>query len=124
MKVKITVDLDDQFLGDVMTTALEGGVNYWSACSEVERLEDLTIVSCLIHQLNDDEDGYEEEGLYLTLKEIGLGIQRLMSGDVGVNSTLLGYISQAVAEKYAGHIDSDAADVIVQAGLLNEIRYG
>jgi len=124
MKVKIDVELDDQFLGDIMTTALEGGIGYWSACSKVKRLEDLTIVSCLIHEITDDESDYEEKGVPLTLKDIGRGLQLLLSGYVGVNSTVLGYISRGVAEQDAGHIDADAADAIVQAALLGDIKYG
>lgn len=125
MKIKIEVELDEDFLAGVMTTALEGGIGYWSKCSHVKRREDLWITSCRIYEFDDDEDVPEgAEGVPLTLKHIGLGIERLVSGEVGVNSTLRGYISQGVAEKDAGHIDADAADVIVQAGLLGEIRYG
>lgn len=38
----------DQFLGDVLTTALEGGIGYWSRAYEINRTPDLTVYSITI----------------------------------------------------------------------------
>lgn len=49
-KLHVEVELDDEFLKDVLITALEGGIGYWSACSEYKPDAGYAV----IHELNDD----------------------------------------------------------------------
>lgn len=88
----------------------------------------------------DDPDGEVDAGEVLDcttlidLDTIALGIERIVSGQVPVSDTMLGYITADLADvqstdedtrRFAGgNIDADAADLIVQAGLMGEVVYG
>lgn len=124
-----------EFLGDIITTAVEGGTGYWAQVSQYQYALDGRIRACVgervgdepravLHQLAEDESGYVEAGQIVTLDVIARGLSLLASGEVGVRSDLKALIGQASHENDAGMIDADAADVIVQAGLLGEIVYG
>ena len=132
-------DARTEFLGDIIVTAVEGGTGYWAQVSQYQYDETLLdpkgvrvivgerqgdATQATLHELNDDESGYRDEGLELTLDAVARGIGRIKSGEIGVNSRLRKEILIGDRENDAGNIDADGADVIVQAGLLGEIRYG
>lgn len=131
-----------QFLGDIITTAAEGGTGYWAQVSQYQWIDDLGIsrepgtimVVCgerqgdepraTLHELNDDESGYKEEGLDLTLDAVERGIGLILDGKVGVATRYINRIAGASARNDAGDIDAEDADVIAQAALLGDIVYG
>lgn len=124
-----------QFLGDIISCAVEGGTGYWAQVSQYQYEIDGRICvnvgkrqgdkpQAILHRLKDDESGYEDDGLLVTLDTIQLGIDRITDGAVGVRSSLRNDITFADAENDAGEIDAGAADVIVQAGLLGEVKFG
>jgi hypothetical protein len=141
-----------EFLGDIIVTAVEGGTGYWAQVSQYQYVDTIGRHSWVdgelvntppedpvsvvvgrregdetrarLHEMNDAEDGYREEGLDLDLDAVARGIGRITRGEVGINSRLRNEITMASRENDAGYIDADGADVIVQAGLLGEIRYG
>ena len=132
-----SVELNDQFLADVLTTAVEGGITYWARADRVIRagsdfrrdLDDLSVVEVVA--VEDAETG--ELFGDVTLPVVARGFQALLSGDVQVGGEILGYLHAAVkeirrggegAQFAAGEIDASAADCIIQAGLLGEIIYG
>lgn len=114
-----------------MGTALEGGIGYWCK-ADIEHgsddpLNDFYYKSFGAYDTEEfDED--DEDASYLgnvNYETIALGIERILTGKVKVSSQIVGWILEdVVAGGEAGSIDADAADCIVQAGLLNEIRYG
>jgi hypothetical protein len=55
---------------------------------------------------------------------IRAGIQRILLGEVPVNSKALGCIAAAIAQDDVCLIDGEDVDLIVQAGLYNDIAYG
>jgi hypothetical protein len=112
-----------RFLSDIVVGAVEGGTGYW-ACVSRYRNSDETDTRAVLHELNDDCDGYVETGVELNVDVVATGIGRIVRGDVGVRSDLRTTITQASRENDAGDIDAEGADVIAQAGLLGEIRYG
>lgn len=138
-QVNITFDLTDQFLSDCLTTATESGtaaVWYWAYGEEVIRAKagdgsglDALSVTCLKGLSDDTGSDNDEEGNPkvfgdVTLDTVALGIQRILSGEVGISPHLVAYLVSAVKEQDAGDVDADVADCIVQAGLLGELVYG
>jgi len=127
----------EAFLQDVITTAVEGGIGYWSQCSHYQWVHwddgrvmvtvgqrgDRTDCYAVVHEVNDDESGYKEEALEINVEVIARGLRLLLDKQL-VNSRMRNSIGQADRENDAGYIDSDDADAIVQAGLLGEVRYG
>lgn len=129
----------EQFLADIISTAVEGGIGYWSQCSHYQWVDysnsgnlfgpvgekDPSKGTCAtVHVLNADESGYVEEGLEITVETVARGLGLIKSPEFGVNSRMRGEILVADVENDAGMIDSDDADVIVQAGLFGEVIYG
>lgn len=123
-----------EFLHGVFTTALEGGVGYWSQASTYRwsvnsdgKTEDLDGFIAVVHELNDDESGYKKQGLTVNRAVIQKGIRRILdrAEKCGVRDDI--YANIAAADRSngdAGDIDSEVADCIVQAGLFGEIIYG
>jgi hypothetical protein len=125
----------EQFLADVITTAVEGGVGYWSQCSQYQ-WTDPSMESGRLRvvvgegrpdegtraTIEDMEDDNREH--HITPSVIQNGIGKIKSGKVGVNKQIRTWIAEGDAENDAGMIDADCADVIVQAGLFGEVRYG
>lgn len=116
---------------DLFVTALEGGIGYWSECSEYrwsldDGKEDLSGFRAVIENMVEEElpaavidRDVMVKGLSLAYKaaERYPGVYAL--DDVGLawdtgNATLLGAID----------FDADTADAVVQLGLFGEVRYG
>jgi hypothetical protein len=129
VRLTIEVDLPDAFLVDVLTTAVEGGINYWvEECGEIIHTNDLGVL-VVKKVLAEGESRVFDIDLTTVMK----GIDRILSGSVQVRADLLGQVTRAVialaqggidARFAAGEIDADGADVIVQAGAFAEIVYG
>ena len=107
-----------QFLEDVMTTAIEGGINYWAQVSKVDAPKGYVWI-------REREDSGEPLGrMPFSVLDIELGITRVGMSDFQVGKDIRGWILTGSAENDAGDIDVDAADVIVQAAIFEEIVYG
>lgn len=125
-----------EFLEGVVTTAVEGGTGYWAQVSQYQYVgSDGEVVvytgeqvgegtRAVLHELKADESGYEAEGLTLDADAVAKGIGKITRGEVGVRADLKALIAQASRESDAGDIDAEGADVIAQAALLGEVRYG
>jgi hypothetical protein len=134
-----------EFLRDVFTTAIEGGVNLWAAVLdyspdehtatlvEMEGPAEAVMASTYVTTRERDRHVAElvEQGkipaevvhkVDLTTIIEGMGVLR--KPDVRINSRLLEEILSAANDLDAGEIDSIGADVIVQLGLYGEIRWG
>jgi len=124
-----------EFLGDIITTAVEGGTNYWAQVSQYQYVHDGNVhvytgmrvgdeTRAVLHQLNEDESDYLTEGMVLTLDAVKKGIDRIVSGEVGVSDRIVDAVKRAASELDAGEIDSSDADVIAQVALLGDVVYG
>lgn len=127
-----------EFLGDVITSAVEGGTGYWAQVSQYQYTIDGSVCVCvgkrdgrepraILHELkeNDPDPGtYEEAGHVVTPDVVWLGIKRVISDECKTRADLRETIRDAARELDAGMIDAEAADVIVQAALFGEVRYG
>lgn len=131
-----------EFLADIITTALEGGVGYWSQASEYRwfspTLSGGTATPgpngtanayATLHE-TDTDDGELGEALTVDVdviaKAFGL-IALSASGKLEIPSLSHDYarrLMSAYREIEAGDIDAGDADNIVQVGLFGEVRYG
>jgi hypothetical protein len=114
-------DARTEFLGDIITGAVEGGIGYWSAVSRY-RWEDC-VTHATVHVVKDDESGYEHEGLTLDIDAVERGLKLIREGGCGLNTRLRNRLLVADRGNDAGQLDAFDCDVIVQAGLLGEIVY-
>lgn len=109
-----------QFLDDVVTTALEGGIGYWSVCSAYE-WDGVPARA----QIQEFDEGTEEYGPLLEVDRtlIRKGIKEILAGG-HVNPTILSYVQDADKHNDSGDVDADVADCIVQVGLFGKLIYG
>ena len=125
-----------KFLSDVIITALEGGVGYWSQASEYrhgcvfeayeEREDKRQPAYAVIHELNDDESGYKTEGLRVDNAVVAKAFKRIMGKDE-IPHCDLDWRKRMVAAywaKDACDLDAGDADAIVQIAVLGEVVYG
>lgn len=117
----ITKSSREQFLDDVVTTALEGGIGYWSVCSAYEW--DGVPARAQIQEM--DYDG-EPDGPLMEVDRalIRKGIKEILAGESNVNATTVAYVQEANKYNDAGDVDADVADAIVQVGLFGNLVYG
>lgn len=120
------LSLSPQALFNVFVTALEGGINYWSECSEYRpwkedgKTENLDRFYAIIKDLED-----EKQPIYLiNAKIIKRGMRRLLEG-----TCTYGGQEYPNARKLWGRVmsedyDAGDADNVVQAGLFGDIVYG
>ena len=126
----------EQFLADIITTAVEGGTGYWASVSQY-RWDGLPArdVFAVLHEEGDDFSDELAPPLRLDINAVAKGIGKITRGEVEVgefgseyNRPLGDYarklIAEASRENDAGNIDSDMADIIAQVALLGIVRYG
>ena len=113
MKVTIPAvetNLDEQFVKDIMVTAVEGGINYWACLTSVERDADLNVLSIEGHDAEDEETEFKAD-----LSTILLGLQMCVTE---------GRYVDAIRNSDASELDADDADLILQMGVFGEVVYG
>lgn len=106
--VDLRVQITTQLLWDLMTTAVEGGVNYWGSVRDTARDDDLNVLKFSI------VDREDEEGKAYTVDAVKMlhGLQALLID--------YPWRSRIVDEDY----DAEDADCVVQMALFGELRYG
>lgn len=106
----------EQFLSDVLVTAVEGGINYWAYVEEYDPNTSVHLVDTL-----DDE----AECLYFVrLPDIASAIINICNGFKDISEDRKEIVIKANASNEAGDIDADIADAIVQIAVFGEITYG
>lgn len=116
----------EQFLKDVLITAVEGGINYWAAVSEYEPEKGTVTVWEDV-----DDDGTFGKAHLVTIDTIAHGIQVLTTGENAGKAFCMGsaeYWKQFLLANRTnsedGDYDADIADNVLQAGLFDSIVYG
>lgn len=136
-----------QFLADVLTTAVEGGIGYWARIMESKRAEDGSWLEITVVEY---EDAYDDEALGLrpgdcyesldnlwdtgrealakhthvvTLDKVAHALNEVISGDY-VHKEMTARIFLANRSNDAGEIDAYDADAVVQVAALGEVVYG
>lgn len=140
--------LNDEIVADVLTTAVEGGTNYWAAVSEIERTEDLSVTSVRYHETADgypggepgnlkDDEGrevfgdawngyYLSEGVVVTVEDIKRAIRKVAAndGERAWGRTFVNECRALIFDPDEADYDADTADLLVQIALFDEVRYG
>lgn len=136
------IGLSQQFLSDLLTTAIEGGSNYWLAADKVLRagkdthtgldnLSPLQVLGVRDAETGEafDRDNYAPGWVpavshpHVTLDTITKGIEQLFKGPPLVS--IAGDVYRAILTNGAeGGYDAGDADVILQLGLFGQVVYG
>ena len=108
------------FLASVLVTAIEGGINYWA---NVRKYKVASVDGNLTYAYAEVRDIGERDYSPVTLDTIALGIARIRNGEPSIAPGFLDEVREADEENDASNMDSEAADIILQVGLFNELVY-
>ena len=122
--ITLTFEVPEALCRDIIITACEGGIGYWSVLKEYDgpAIEDGKEGALPLY-IKDDED---RQGGWLRLGEaqIVLGIERILKDyPLGVTAKNIA-IALADPEYGSAELDAEDADSIIQCGVLGEIVYG
>ena len=144
-----TYELSDDFLSQVLETAVEGGCSYWADVSVEEeddgdadprergrKPRDFDLTDYIEDEDDADDDDAPlyraasflvskdpTQGGTLDLEGIADAIERIAGNEVDVPPALREIIVAAVRDADPDEIDAEAADCIVQVGLFDEIVF-
>jgi len=111
-----------QFLSDVFTIALEGGIDYWAVVVEYHHSEDLDFYAIISDCCEGDEtfpDSRIDKNIIIK------GINEIINNkNLKISETIRVRIKEANRSNNAGLIDAGDADCIVQVGLFGELVFG
>jgi hypothetical protein len=110
----------EQMLSDTITTAIEGGIGYWSATLSYDWSEDGSEPTTATIENEDDRGVF-----HLNIHGIAAAMYRIAHDrDLNVNGNTLGAVSHALLRPLEADLDADDADIIVQVLLFGQIVYG
>jgi hypothetical protein len=105
----VQIAVSDEFLGDLLTTAVEGGINYWAGVESLDRDDDLRVTWIRLRDLVDDRPC----GV-VTRSHMFDGLQRFCDA----------YRGDVPAKLDDGDFDAEDCDVMLQLGVFGEVVYG
>lgn len=119
--INLKIEVTDEDIDDIMTTALEGGITYWCNKAEVEgkylgeyASEQIARGGTLKLYPADEDKTYT-----LTLEKLLKGIEQAIEEEY-----FLSYEWWGVSGIDTMNVDADVADVIIQLALFGTIVYG
>lgn len=116
--VTLSFHLKTEFLRDILTIAVEGGINYWATMKSIIRDDDGYVVKCEV------TTDVQDATTIIDLETVAMGVKDIMYEYVKVNKVNRNYLRSAVLDGDASMIDAEVADCIVQAGAFRKIIYG
>lgn len=111
--MNISVPVPEQILKDLLTTAVEGGSGYWASFDDINRDDDLNVLSVTI--VDDDSGKRHVVGCGL----LTLGLERLAAQPTPFPAAFEHLVN---ALKEEG--DAETADVVLQMTVFGELVYG
>ena len=129
-QITITLDVPNSLLWGIFVTALEGGIGYWSVCNEYrighpdKPGEDHEGFHADIVETETHIEGDEEEEVRIDREVVLRGLTRIVRRSVRISPRITQDVILSIQQGHSGHIDSEAADCIIQAGRFDEIVYG
>lgn len=104
---------NDEFITDIIDMA-GYGIGYWASKAELD-------VEAGTYTVTEGDDFGDHETAVLSRQDISHAASRVINARPGdpfkANDAITGYVRDR-------DIDSDAADVVIQVAMFNEIRYG
>lgn len=122
-RINVTMEIPEDALQDILVTACEGGIGYWSQLESYDPKQ----TSFVLREMDEDESGWNGPKHTLNHDVVAAGLERILSGTVSVSPDVKTSIMNELTEAAKGHGfagDICDCDCIVQAGLFNEIIYG
>lgn len=125
---RVGLEFTAEFLSDVLTTAIAGGMSHWAEVYETEKGRDKYGAELYTSvRLSAKEDTSTVHTV--TLETVAVGLMRVLDGnmvpivgqDARVNRRTT--IAEHIIDADAGMIDAGEADTIVQLGLFGEEVY-
>lgn len=130
-----------RFLTDVLTTAVEGGIGYWSTVSEYHWYDPSLDQGTALHNagepnayvtVHEHDDSELDPGVVQTIgvEEIAEALRKIGNGEVQhlhpdiANIIRVNNLTNGEHDGKVEDIDASLADVIVQVAVLGEVRYG
>jgi hypothetical protein len=110
----------EQFLSDILTTAVEGGIGYWAEVCDIVSDD---VQNVLSFKVRDFEASPSEPWKEVTLQGIEEAITLVKEEKVKIGKFTRNDILFADCDQDAGMIDAEAADVLVQIAAFGEIIY-
>ena len=109
----------DQVILDVMTTAREGGCDYWADYVATERNAEGDVISMIVR---DSEDADAPDAI-ITPAKVEEAMVKLSLGEVLIRADLRQQVITALTDPESADIDADAADCIIQVAAYGEIVF-
>lgn len=116
----------EQFLDDIITTAVEGGIGYWSQVSQY-RWGDEKETTVRVHELDSAGNVENKVGVPITRNKIEEAIKKIADMNTSIeylHPRVRGEIFIASCDNDAGDIDATLADIIVQVAMFGKVVYG
>lgn len=123
-KFTIEHEVSDEFLADILITAVEGGINYWAQVESYTHSRGPEYTRAMLTPADGEAGGWPAKHVVLDTTVVLTGLQRVLGHKVGCGEEVMNWIVSGSLNDDAGEIDADAADVIVQAGIFGELVYG
>lgn len=120
------IDIPQSSLEDVLTTAVEGGINYWAEGEDCQRRDDLRVASVVVWDAEDPQDHFTIDAVAM-LTGVRLLHEAIMSGDdVHPESEIGAQFLRHLFSEDEGieYVDAVVADAIVQYACFGELRFG
>ena len=126
-QVQVTLQIGEQFLRDILTTAIESGydgIGYWAGVRQIERADDLSVTALRgVFDVEEPRERFADIDVHTVLRGIGklfdptvkLGIARRLQAE------LLAELNQGAGGCGLG---ADDCDVLIQLGLFGRVVYG
>lgn len=111
----------EDFLRDVLFEACGQAISYWCEIKDVVREGDTV---CSFHITEHEGFGGEPREGRVDAGVLASGFAAALAPDFRVRPDIRSHLLAALVESDAGEIDIEAADVLIQAAMLGEIRYG
>jgi hypothetical protein len=117
--------ITDDNVQDIIDTAAYGGITYWAI--EPTQKDFADAPDDAVATIRDGEEGKVH---HLTAEQVKKAYRKLLKNEPRIVGPMVhGYIVDSWKDRDedgidCGHIDADAADVIVQVAIFGEIVYG
>lgn len=133
MYVNVTLELPEKDCCDLLTTAWEGGSDYWTPAYDAKgirrggpedpELRHLDVVR-IEYQTPDGDDEFNEpvKQPVVNAAAMAAAIAKVLNGEVEVGQHIKDDINHNIRE--VGACDADTADVLLQIATFGEIIYG
>lgn len=126
--VTISAQLSDKVVANILSTAIEGGCDYWADIKAVRNPvskadpDNFDLPHYLSARFLDRED--RDSGGTVDLAGVAIGIARILETNFKADPDLKCVCLQLLADPENADYDAGDADCIIQAALFNEIVYG